>query len=577
MAVSQIRAARGLEKADLVFKGGKIINVFTECLEEADVAVCGDRIVGIGSYEGKREIDCRGQYLAPGFLDGHIHLESSMLQPWEFARTVIPHGTVGVVADPHEIANVCGKDGIDYMRKAAKGLPMDIYFALSSCVPAAPLDESGACLDAEDLQPYYDDPRVVALAEMMNYTGTLEEEPEVLAKIRGAKKAGRVVDGHAPGLRGRDLCGYLTAGVQSDHECTDEEEARERIARGQWVMIREGTAAKNMEALQGLFKPPYCEHAMLVTDDRHPGELLKEGHMDGILRKAAALGADPCIAVKMVSYNTARYFGLKDTGAVAPGYRADLVVLEDLRDFRVLRVCKSGREIWGPEKKLALRPGTVNRKLRESVYHSFHIKKLERSDFYLPADPEDPPQKMRVIVLRKGQVLTGGKVLPYTVRNNGIRVEEDILKLAVLERHMSTGHIGLGYLQGYGLTRGAVASSVAHDSHNLIVVGTNERDMAAAANEVRRLQGGWAMAENGAVTGSLALPAAGLISDLPAEELAEQIEAMKRKARELGVPEAIDPFMTLAFVSLPVIPEWKLTTYGLVEVGRQRVVPVLFS
>lgn len=575
MAVSQIRAARGLEKADLVLKNGRIVNVFTEALEQADVAVCGGRIVGIGNYEGKQEIDCQGAFIAPGFLDGHIHLESSMMDPAEFARTVLPHGTTGVVADPHEIANVCGRDGIDYILRSTAGLPVDVYLSLSSCVPAAPLDESGACLEAEDLQFYYSDPRVVALAEMMNYVGTLTEEPEVMAKIRNAREAGRVVDGHAPGLRGYDLCGYLTAGVQSDHECTSEEEAKERIARGQWLMIREGTAAKNLEALIGMFSLPYCEHSMLVTDDKHPGDLLHDGHMDGILRKAVALGADPCIAVKMASYNTARYFGLKELGAVAPGYRADLVVLEDLESFRVRQVIKGGQEIYGPSRKLVVENGTVNKKLKESVRHSFHIKKLERSDFYLPVDPQKQPKKMRVIQLQRGQILTREKILDYVPRNNGISLEQDVLKLAVLERHMATGHRGIGYIQGYGLKKGAIASSVAHDSHNLIVAGTNEQDMAAAANEIRRLQGGWAIAVDGRVLASLALPIGGLMSELPVCELAEQIDDMKEKARKLGVDDGIDPFMTLAFLSLPVIPEIKLTTYGLVDVRQQKVIPVL--
>lgn len=576
MAVSQIQAARGLVKAELVLKNGNIVNVFTETVEQGDVAICSGRIVGIGEYEGEQEIDCTGAFITPGFLDGHIHLESSMMEASEFARTVIPHGTTGVVADPHEIANVCGKDGIDYILKSTKALPLDVYIALSSCVPAAPLDESGACLDAEDLRLYYSEPRVVALAEMMNYVGTLEEDPEVLSKLHDAKAAGRVMDGHAPGLRGKDLCGYLAAGIQSDHECTSEEEAKERIARGQWLMIREGTAAKNLEALIGLFSPPYCEHAMLVTDDKHPGELLREGHMDGILRKAVNLGADPCIAVKMASYNTARYFGLRELGAVAPGYRADLVVLEDLRSFQVRQVIKGGREIYGPSRELQVQTGGFNGKLREKICHSFYIRKRKREDFYLPVKMEDPPKKMRVMKLQRGQILTRETILDYTPRNNGISLERDVLKLAVLERHMATGHMGIGYIQGYGLKKGAIASSVAHDSHNLIVAGASELDMAVATNEIRRMQGGWAIAADGKILASLALPIAGLMSELPARKLAQQIADMKEIAGRLGVDSGIDPFMTLAFLSLPVIPELKLTTYGLVDVRKQKLVSVLF-
>lgn len=575
MIIRQIQVARGTEPADLVLKNGAIVNVFTEALEQADVAICGDRIVGIGMYDGKREIDCTGRFIAPAFLDGHMHLESTMLCPVEFARAVLPHGTSGVIADPHEIANVCGKAGIEYMLSHSEGLPVDIFFALSSCVPATAFDESGAYLTAEDLLPFYQNPRVLALAEVMDYVGVLDGKRDLLQKIVDARSNGRAVDGHAPGLTGKDLCGYLTAGVQSDHECSRAQEAIERIARGQWVMVRQGTAAKNLAALMPLFARPYCERAMLATDDRDPSDLLREGHIDGILRQAVALGADPCIAIKMGSFNTAQYFGLSDRGAVAPGYRADLVVLRDLESFQVERVYHAGAERYGPD-TMPQTPITPHRKAEERVTHSFRVKHLTGHDFCFSYDKKDPPKQMRVICLQKGQLLTEEVIIDFPVAFDGVCKAQDICKLAVIERHKGTGHIGLGLLQGYGLKEGAIASSVAHDSHNLIVAGVAEEDMAAAANAVCEMQGGWAIACGGKIAASLALPIAGLMSESPAEIIAEQVEILKKTARSLGVGEGIDPFMTLAFLSLPVIPKVKLTTRGLIDVQSQTLRPVLF-
>lgn len=576
MLERQIRVARGLEDADLVLKNGKIVNVFTEELQEGDVAVCEGVIVGIGSYRGMKEVDCTGKFIAPGFMDGHIHLESSMMQPAEFARTVLPHGTTVVFTDPHEIANVCGNQGIDYMMRATEGLPLEVYFVLPSCVPAAPLDESGACLEAEELKPYYQSERVVGLAEVMNYVGTTAGDTNVLKKIQEAAGLGKVVDGHAPGLSGKELCAYLTAGVMSDHECASAEEGLERIRQGQWMMIREGTAAKNLEALMPLFERPYCEHAMLVTDDKHPGDLAKLGHIDYIIRKAVSLGADPCIAIKMATYNTARYFGLKCQGAVAPSYQADLVVLSDLENVQVEQVYKKGELAADRHNTCGIQEPKVNSKLKESVTHTFRMKKFTVEDFYLPVSSQKQPEKMRVIELHPGQILTGEYIAEYSSASNGIDVSQDIIKLAVMERHLCTGHIGLGYVKNYGLKRGAIASSVAHDSHNLIVAGTSEKDMYAAAEEVRKMQGGWAIALDGEVLEVLPLPIAGIMSDRPLKEVEEQIVKMKEKARELGVPEGIDPFMTLAFVSLPVIPKLRLTTFGLVDTDTQEIVEAVF-
>ena len=574
MLEKRIRVARGQEIADLVLKNGTIVNVFTGELEKADVAVCEGVIVGVGSYAGIMEVDCTGKYIAPGFIDGHIHLESSMMQPYQFARTVLPHGTTAVITDPHEIANVCGREGIDYMLKSTKDLPLDVFFVLPSCVPAAPLDESGACLEAEDLKPYYLEKRVVGLAEVMNYVGVVGCDSQVLQKIRDAVRKEKIVDGHAPGLTGADLCAYITAGVQSDHECSSAQEAMERARRGQWVMVREGTAAKNLKDLMPLFQSPFNQRAMLVTDDKHPSDLLEKGHIDYIIREAVRMGANPCDAIRMGSLNAANYFGLKNLGAVAPNYQADLVILKDLETIEVEAVYKRGAIVAGRGEAVTFKPAVINTKLKDSVYHSFNMRRLEEDRFIL-GGPEKEGCKMRVITLTPGQILTTETIETYRSQNDGVCVEKDIIKLAVIERHLRTDHMGLGYVKGYGLKDGAIASSVAHDSHNLIVAGTNAADMCAAANCVRHIQGGWAVARGGEVIASLPLPVAGLMSDLDAESLVKEIRMMKAEAAKLGVDEGVDPFMTLAFVSLPVIPLLRLTTSGLVDAVKQELLDVL--
>ena len=336
----ELSAARGIIKADLVLKNARIINVFTESIEQADIAVCNGRIIGIGEYNGKEEIDCTGQYAAPGFIDGHIHMESSMLKPVEFAKIVLPHGTTAVVTDPHEIANVCGAIGMEYMFKASAGLPLDIYFMVPSCVPSTSYDESGCALGAKELENFYHRERVLGLAEVMDYVGVIRGEADILSKITFAQRGHKIIDGHAPGLHGKDACAYVMAGIGSDHECSNIDEAMEKLALGQWIMIREGTAAKNLEALMGLFQAPYYQRAMLVTDDKHPYDLLQYGHLDDTLRKAVKLGADPCIAIKMATLNAATYFGLEGYGAIAPGYKADIVLLSDLEKFKVEKVFK---------------------------------------------------------------------------------------------------------------------------------------------------------------------------------------------------------------------------------------------
>lgn len=574
-----IRAARGLEKADLVFKNGEIINVFTMKLEKADVAVCEGKICGIGQYEGIEEVDISGKFVSPGFMDGHIHIESSLMMPAEFSKAVIVHGTTAVMTDPHEIANVCGTVGIDFMMEESVDLPLDIYFLMPSCVPSSSFDEGGAVLDASDLKPYYSNENVLGLAEMMDYPGTISADEKIIHKINDAYR--KTIDGHAPGLTGKSLCAYIAAGVMSDHECTNMDEALERISFGMTVMIREGTAAKNLSSLINLFEKPYCDCCILATDDRHPESLINEGHIDHIIRKAIKLGADPITAVKMATLNTARYFGLKNKGAVAPGYYADLVVLSDLKNVNVdmvykngMIIAKEGKVVVGAYEKfnnLNYEKTVLNYKNHKyyKIFNSFNMRLLKEEDFYAKA-PE-VINKIKIISLVSGEIATKIEVMAYNHDNDGISVENDVLKLAVIERHKGTAHMGLGFVHGYGLKRGAIASSVSHDAHNLIVIGTNEQDMCAAANMVRNMQGGLAVVD-GNFSKVLPLPAAGIMSNLSAAELAEDMADIHHAALSLGIAEGIDPFMTLAFVSLPVIPEIRLTTLGLVHVDSQSLI-----
>ena len=568
-----IDVAAGRVKADLVLKNARVVNVFTEAIEKKDVAIVGDTIAGLGYYEGEVEVDLTDKIIVPGLLDAHMHLESSLITPREYEKAALIHGTTGVVADPHEIANVAGTAGIDYIMKLCEGLDMRVFFTMSSCVPAAPLEESGETLEAEDLYPYYNRDNVVGLAEVMNSVGVTAGDEKLLKKIADAKSFGKAVDGHAPFLSGKELNAYSAVGVRSDHECTNPQEAIEKLSRGQWIMIREGTAAKNLRSLVLLCHPPFCYRAMFCTDDRHPEDLLYEGHMDAIIRKAVAWGADPIKAVRMCTLNTASYFGLKDLGAVSPGYKADIAVLSNLYDCKVESVYIGG--------KLVADNGRIVNDTFEAipddpkVLRSFHMPPVAPEKLMLP----EIKNCLRVIGLKKHELLTDELIIepsPAAVENNGIDVENDILKAAVFERHHDTGHVGVGYITGYGLKSGAIATSVAHDSHNLIVIGTNEADIALAAETVRGMGGGLVVVNNGEVLESLALPIAGLMSPLPIAEVDRKLRSLKKAASELGVSSDIDPFMTLAFVSLPVIPMLRLNGKGLIDVTDQAVAEVTF-
>lgn len=575
---ARIQAAAGASKPQLVLKNARVLNVFTNELEHADVAVTDGYIVGVGEYEGVEEKDLSGCVICPGFIDGHIHLESSMIPPSEFEKAVVTHGTTTVVTDPHEIANVAGTQGIEYMLAATEKLKLSVYFMLPSCVPSTGLDESGAVLLAEQLRPYYNEERVLGLAELMNSFGTVQADPDILDKLYDVESFGKLTDGHAPGLKGKELNAYVTAGVMSDHECSDASEAVEKLRRGQWIMIREGTAAKNLEALMPLFNDPYYQRCMLATDDKHPGDLIQGGHIDYIIRKAVKLGADPVKAVRMGTLHAAQYFGLKKLGAVAPGYQADLTVLSDLEQVQVKCVYKKGRLVADNGKFLGESEDSpkVFREVHDRVLHSFQLDEVKESDFQL----KEHGSLQRVFTLVPGEILTTEQIVPWKEMEGvapGVDLEHDIVKMAVLERHLHTGHIGIGFIGGYGLKKGAVATSVAHDSHNLLVAGTNDRDMVIAANAVRANEGGLAIAADGKLIGELKLPIAGLMSLDSAEEVEEKLEELKACARDLGIPETIDPFMTLAFTSLPVIPKLRLNTYGLIDTDMQKVVPVLWD
>ena len=556
-----IDVAAGREKADLVLKNATYVNVFSGELDTCDIAVAEGLIVGMGSYSGHEEVDMTGKIVLPGFVDAHIHLESSLVSPAEFARAVLPHGTTTVITDPHEITNVMGTDGIDYMLAATEDLPVDVRFMIPSCVPASPLDESGANLDYRDIDSFFEHPRVQGLAEMMNFPGIISADSSTVAKIVASQAHHKKIDGHAPGLTGHDLNAYISAGVYSDHECADMDDAMAKLKLGQFIMIREGTAARNLEALMPLIKnEKYFSRCMFCTDDKHPNDLLEKGHIDYICREAVRMGADPIMTVQVACLHAARYFLLNNRGAIAPGYLADFAIVEDLKDFNVTTVYKKGKRVY-----------------HEGVVAEFplpripeHLNKMAHDTFHLPVLTAESFRETRqkgVIGMVPGQIITVDA--GYA---DAVDVEKDILKMAVIERHKNTRHIGIGYLKGYGLKEGAVATSVSHDSHNIICVGANDADMAFAANCVAGNHGGIVVVKDGAVLAELPLEIAGLMSGKTLTEVNDLLENAKETAYTLGVGKDIDPFMTLSFMSLPVIPSLRLTTRGVVDVITQQYI-----
>ena len=547
-----IVVAAGREKADLVLKNAKYLNVFSNEFLCGDIAVANGLIAGVGKYDGKTEIDVSGKLVLPGFIDAHIHLESSMVTPAEFAKAVVAHGTTTVITDPHEITNVMGIDGVEYMIQASQNLPIDVHFMMPSCVPATEIDESGAELDCKDIDLYLDNKKVLGLAEMMNYVGVINGDKNVLSKIVTSQAHHKKIDGHAPELSGNDLNAYIAAGVYSDHECSTFENALEKLRKGQFIMIREGTAAHNLKALMPLLTQQYYSRCMFATDDKHPSDLLYGGHIDYIVKQALKNGADPIVALKTATHHAARYFLLNNKGAIASGYLADIVVVDNLEDFNVETVFKRGKLVFDGEVKDFSAP-TVDEKLAEKCFDTFHLDSVTPSSFKVDG-------KLGLIGLVGGELLT---------RNLGtadkIDVENDILKIACIERHKGTNHIGVGYVKGYSLKSGAVATSVAHDSHNIITVGCNDDDIAVAVNAIKDSKGGIAVVENGKIKALLELPIAGLMSDEPLTTVNEKLENAKLSAYELGADKSIDPFMTLSFLSLPVIPSLRITTKGVFD------------
>ncbi len=567
----RIRVARGEVEADLVLRNAGLVNVCSGEIYKADVALAGNRIAGVSrpdeGYRGRETRDLEGKWLAPGLIDGHMHIESTMLVLSEFARLVVPRGVTTVMLDPHEYANVMGVEGIRFVLDSGRDLPLSTYVLLSSCVPASEYESPYRVLSIEDLRPLFEDDRVLGLAEMMNMPGVLRAEEAVLAKLLETQRRGLVVDGHAPGLQGFDLNAYAAAGVHSDHECTTPEEARERLRLGMWVMIREGSAARNLEALLPLVQELHPPRAFFVTDDRDPQDLTARGHIDSMVRRAIELGLTPVEAIRLASYNTAQYFHLLDRGLIAPGAIADLVVLDDLETFTVDSVYKDG--------KLVARQGSLLQEPSRA-----HFTGAQDTIRIAPFTEEDlriagRPGLVEVIGVEEGQITTRHlqELAPFSQGELVADPQRDLLKLAVVERHHASGRIGLGLVKGIGLRRGALASSVAHDAHNLVIAGANDPDMLLAAQALQEMGGGFALVVDGEVQVRVPLPLAGLVSPLPAEQVVDQLQALDQAAADLGCV-LTHPCMTLSFLSLSVIPSLKLTDQGLVQVQTFQLLPL---
>ena len=566
-----IQMARGILPTDLVLRNAQLVNVCSGECNPADIAVSDGMVIGVSApgagYRGQEERDLEGRWLAPGLIDGHMHIESTMLVLSEFARLVVPRGITGVMLDPHEFANVLGIDGIRYVLESGRGLPLSAYVMLSSCVPASSFESPYRVLTAEDLLPLLEDERVLGLAEMMNMPGVLHGDEQVLAKIRAAREQGLVVDGHAPGLGELDLNAYAVAGVMSDHECTTLEEARQRVRLGMWLMIREGSAACNLDALLPLVQELHPPRVFFVTDDRDPQDLTTRGHIDSMVRRAIELGLAPVEAIRLASYNTAQYFRLQDRGAIAPGFAADLVVLDDLRSFQVESVYKEGKLVAQAGQLQVEPPATSFPGMTGTV----HIGEVSLNDLRMPGHPGP----VEVVGVEPGQITTRHLREEAPLRDGAIVADptRDLLKLVVIERHHASGRVGLGLVKGIGLRKGALASSVAHDAHNLVIAGASDEDILRAAHVLEEMGGGFAFVVDGEVRASVPLPLGGLVSPLPAAELVQQLRALDSAAATFGCTLE-HPCMTLSFLSLSVIPALKLTDQGLVDVETFTLLPL---
>lgn len=560
MIAEMIRVARGQKKCDLVLRNANVINVFSSEIIRTDVAIYDGTIIGMGTgYHGEEEVNLKGLYLSPGFIDAHLHIESSMVEVPQFARAVVPLGTTSVVADPHEIANVLGYEGIRYMMDSSKYNPLNVFFMMSSCVPASAFETTGSELRAFDIFPFLREKWVLGLAEVMNYPGVLNGERDVLDKIKIATD--KRVDGHAPALSGMDLNAYITAGVESDHECTTIAEAQEKLRLGMYIMLREGSGTKNLLDLLPLITPANERHCMFCTDDRHPNDILEQGHINFMIKSAIAEGLDPISVIRMATLNTAEYFGLRKLGAIGPGKTADLVAFDNFKDFKIHSVYKNGKLVASEGVAVYDLPVRPRTPLRSSV----NIKWLEGDEFKIPADG----RTCRVIGIVPDQIVTEHLTLPCKTENGYIisDPDDDLLRLYVLERHRASGNIGKGLLKGFGLKSGAIASSIGHDSHNIIVTGVKDQDIFKAVTTINKMGGGIAIVNEGAVLDALELPIAGLMSNKPLEYVSARVKSLNQTAQSLGVTLE-DPLMSLSFMALPVIPKLKLTDQGLVDVEK---------
>lgn len=563
MQKSMIRAAKGEVPADLVLKNGNVLNVFSEEIVPCDVAIVEGRIVGLGNYEGEREIDCTGRYIAPGLIDAHVHIESSMVSPLEFTKYIIRKGTTGIVADPHEIVNVSGRQGMDYILDASEHVPADVYVMVPSSVPATNIDTNGAGkFLAEDMAEYKSHPRVLGLGEMMRFVDVLNEDPETMDKLDAFSDM--VMDGHAPGISSKEIQAYRMAGIQDDHECSSGEEALEKLRAGFHILVREGSGAKNLESiLGGLLKSgASLDLCMFCTDDKHLEDIERDGHINYCVRKAIALGVPEVQAYKMASWNAARFYGIQDAGAVGPGYRADLLILDDLREAAPSMVIKDGAvvdEAWLSSFAYELKD--------QSLLHTVKLRGLSEEDLFLAKK-----EKNHVLELVPNELLTLHREEEVPGRQGEFIPDKEYAKLVVAERHGKNGKVGVCPVKGYGIRSGAIATTISHDSHNIIAAGDNDRDILCAVRELERIQGGYVIASGGKVVDELPLAISGLMSVNPAEEVQKKTGEMVQKARSMGVSEGVDPFITLSFMALTVIPQLRLTESGIFDVTRMQFI-----
>lgn len=565
-----ILTASGQIPAETVIKNCKVLDVFSGEFVEGDIALCGGKIAGVGQYQGETEVDAQGRYAVPGFIDSHIHIESSYLCPEELGRMLVPHGGTTIIADPHEIVNVCGIRGLDYMMKAAENTALDIKYMLPSCVPATPFEHAGAVIEAADMAEPLRRDNILGLGEFMNFVGVVAADDGVLDKLLAAKAAGKLIDGHSPGLSGLALNGYAAAGIRGDHECSTVEDMRARISRGMYVLLREGSACHDLRALLKGVTPENSRRCLLCSDDRQPKTILQEGHLDNHLRICVEEGIDPVTALRMATLNAAECFLLKDRGAIAPGYRADIVLLDDLKQFRVNRVWVEG--VLTAEDGKYLR--TVKRHDISDVMGSVRLREFSKEKFKMGLKTGH----VNVIEIQPGGVVTKKATADVPLDDQGEFVwspSSDVVKVAVVERHQNTGNVACGFLKGYGIQAGAIALSIAHDSHNIITVGVSDDEMAFAVECLERQNGGIVLVRDGKIIESMPMPIAGLMSDQTGEWVAEKLSAIHEKAHaELGVDRSVEPVMTLCFMSLAVIPELKLTDMGLFDVTKFSFIPL---